>query len=379
MHLMLVGNLGNRTIQYMVALKLASLVPGCRISNVHFREWNIHHPSIGSDGPVTIVDTWERIDLVALSTALNEGRIRRVEWDGYGQRMENFLPREFYERVFTVSEPHVGFGRGHLVCPVRAGDILEGAFDDYPLTPVEFYAELIQRTGLKPVFMGQTARNAYTARLRERFPHAIFLGSRGQIGDFELIRRSKNIAIGVSIFAWLAAWLSHAEHIFMAVSGLFNPMQQSRVDLLPSGDPRYQFWLFPLNYGVPLDWHADVHRRMMPYCRLITHEALKRQIDAAPRVPLDPVALLAEFDEAYYLSTYSDVHAVVREGRLASGRAHYIAYGFRENRRPFFLHAFWYVDQYPLAALEVAQGDYVDLFHHYVAVGKSRGYRPAPY
>ena len=31
-----------------------------------------------------------------------------------------------------------------------------------------------------------------------------------------------------------------------------------------------------------------------------------------------------------------------------------------------------------MAALEVAQGDYADLHHHYVAIGKARGYRPVP-
>lgn len=378
MHLTLLGNLGNRSIQYMVALKLASLVPGCRISNVSLPEWNIHHPTIEPEGPVAHVGTWERIDLEGLSAAMIEGRIRRVEWVGYGQRMENFLSRDFYDRTFAIDPSRdAGFGRDHLVCPVRAGDILNGKFNDYPLTPVEFYVELIERTGLKPVFMGQTAPNIYTDRLRERFPEATFLNSLGQVGDFELIRRSKNIAIGVSTFAWLAAWLSHAERIFMAVSGLFNPMQQSRVDLLPIGDPRYQFWLFPLNYAVPLDWHADVHKQMMPYCRHMTHEALGRQLAEAPRVPLDLDALLTEFDEEYYLSTYPDVAAGIKQGRIASGREHYKAHGFSESRRPFFLHAFWYVSMYPIAALEVAQGDYADLFHHYAAIGKSRGYLPA--
>jgi hypothetical protein len=31
-----------------------------------------------------------------------------------------------------------------------------------------------------------------------------------------------------------------------------------------------------------------------------------------------------------------------------------------------------------MAALEMAQGDYADLHHHCVAIGKSRGYRPVP-
>ena len=51
LHLTLLGNLGNQMIEYMVALKLVSLVPGCRISNVQIPQWNIEHPAIESPGP----------------------------------------------------------------------------------------------------------------------------------------------------------------------------------------------------------------------------------------------------------------------------------------------------------------------------------------
>jgi hypothetical protein len=34
--------------------------------------------------------------------------------------------------------------------------------------------------------------------------------------------------------------------------------------------------------------------------------------------------------------------------------------------------------EYPLAAMEVAHGNYTDLAHHYVAVGKECGYRLKP-
>ena len=43
LHLTLLGNLGNQMIEYMVAMKLVSLVPGCRISNVQIPQWNIEH------------------------------------------------------------------------------------------------------------------------------------------------------------------------------------------------------------------------------------------------------------------------------------------------------------------------------------------------
>jgi hypothetical protein len=50
----------------------------------------------------------------------------------------------------------------------------------------------------------------------------------------------------------------------------------------------------------------------------------------------------------------------------------------REQRLPLRLSPAWYAARYPIAAFEVAQGDYSSLAHHYIAVGKARGYRPVP-
>ena len=47
------------------------------------------------------------------------------------------------------------------------------------------------------------------------------------------------------------------------------------------------------------------------------------------RLPRKP-----EFDEAWYLTTYPDVAAAVRDGRFASGYEHYVREGWREGRRP---------------------------------------------
>jgi hypothetical protein len=97
----------------------------------------------GDAGTVVQVGPWERIDVPMLAAALNAGAIRRVERAGYGQRMENFLPHEIYDQVFVTEEVQEGYASEHLVCPVRAGDIVDGNYGDYPLTPVEFYAQLI--------------------------------------------------------------------------------------------------------------------------------------------------------------------------------------------------------------------------------------------
>ena len=89
-------------------------------------------------------------------------------------------------------------------------------------------------------------------------------------------------------------------------------------------------------------------------------------------------AMLELFDEAFYVESNSDVANGVRAGWLASGRDHYIRHGFKERRTPFALDPAWYSAQYPLAAMEVARGDYGDFIHHYVAAGREQGCRPMP-
>ena len=86
----------------------------------------------------------------------------------------------------------------------------------------------------------------------------------------------------------------------------------------------------------------------------------------------------AVFDEEYYLSANGDVAAAVRPGGFVSGLDHYRHYGFQERRGPCAVDEVWYASRYPMAAFEVAQGDYANFTHHYVMVGKARGYRPTP-
>jgi hypothetical protein len=382
-HLEPMGRLANQMIAYMVALKFVHTVRGCRISNISIPEWGIHHPPINSAGPVAVEQREQHINLTALTDQMWSGQIRRVEWTGFGQRMENLLPPEEYQDVFVPPfRQFMGYGPEYLVCPIRAEDILNGQNPHYVLTPVEFYHDIADMTGLTPVFIGQTHPNAYMDRIRTIFPNAIVHEPQANpLVDFETIRQSRNLVIGVSTFSWLAAWLSRgADNIYLAVSGLFNPMQKPDVDLLPFGDPRFRFFLFPINYGVPFERHAEAHQRIAPYWRQMSHEALRQQFESAPRFPRDLNQALALFDEAYYLDTNADVAGVATAQNLGPGfaRAHYMHHGFQERRSPIRFDQRWYAGEYPLAALEVAQGDYADFEHHFAAIGKARGYRPYP-
>lgn len=372
------GELGNRMIQYMAALKFRHLLPGTQISNVSLPEWGIHHPPIESPGPVETIGTVHHIDLSSLAARARAGHIRRIECAAWGQRLENFLGPEHYRSVFRSPAPgSPSFDHRYLVCPIRGGDNLIGSWF-YPLTPVEFYADIVAQTGLTPVFLGQIESNLYTDRLRARFPSGVFLEPRPRLDDFEQIRGAKNIVVGVSTFHWLAAWLSHADRIFLAVNGLFNPMQYPAAFMVPLDDPRYKFYLFPLNFGVPLEHHAAAHRRIAPYWRQMPAAALRRLWLEAPRFEPSPESMHDALDCEFYLASNPDVAAGVGRDNADGARLHYRQHGYHQSRAPFRLDPTWYTLRYPTAALEMAQGDYPSLLHHFAAVGRQRGYQPVP-
>src|SRR5665213_477755 len=182
------GALANQMIQFMVALKFRSMVPECRISNVILPAWDIEHPPIDGGEPVEVQRSELRLDLHDWAARIRAGTLRRVVFSCFGQRMEHFLHPAYYRSVFkTPLGSPVGFDERYLVCHVRAGDVLDGNIPNYTLTPVEFYSDLVEQTGLKLVFIGQTAENFYTMRLRERFPTAKFIEMRDIMTDFETI------------------------------------------------------------------------------------------------------------------------------------------------------------------------------------------------
>ena len=362
------AGLASRMLQYMVALKFQRLVPGCQIANVMLPEWGIELPPVESPGPVESAAYFQTIDMAGLTERARAGTLRRVVYSGFGQRMENFLNAGDYRNVFRlpVAAPFET-GEQKLVCPIGASAAPEDCGPFHPLTPVEFYADIVAETGLTPVFVGQGAPGRYIERLRAQFPQARFLATDSAIVEFEMVRQARNVVVGVSTLAWLAAWLSHAERIIMPVNGLFNPIQDSFIDLLPFGDLRYRFYLFPINYAVPPESHAAAHRRMAPFWRPVSHDTLRRRLQEAPHFDPSHEEILDNFDAEYYLRVNHDIRQLVGAGNTEGARAHYLLFGIREHRLPFNLAPAWYATRYPIAAFEVAQGDYGNFAHHYIA------------
>jgi hypothetical protein len=381
-HVRRLGNLGNRMMQFMTAYAIASQIDGAVISNVYLPEWGLVWDEI-DEAPrdaVTFGHAHEErnqgnIDVAGLVAALRRAAISRVNLSHYCQNVRNFLPHLSYLPLFPPDHSLVGTGIDELLINIRLGDISAGEHLDYVLLPAEYYRALIETTGLRPVFLGQLDDGPYLQQLRAMFPTARFIPSRGTVADFQIIRCSCNIVLAVSTFSWCAAWLSHARRIIMPVAGLFHPMQSRSCNLLPLDDPRYEFWLFPV-YQASLSQIDAIafHKSIRDLWRAVPPTFL-RDLGRASRYDRVKADFIATFDEQYYLDSYDDVRSGVIDGTIKSGLTHYVTNGFDENRPAFALAMNDYFGRYSLAAIEVSQGDYLNAHHHFVAVGRKRGYQ----
>ncbi len=371
------GNIANQMIQYMVALAFQARVPACRIANVDLPMWGIHLPAKTTSGAVAYAADIQHIALDDLAARMHRGEIAKVDYCGFGQRLENFLPADFYREVFRGPTAGVPVcGARELLINVRGAEIIDPVNAGYTLVPLAFYEELIETTSLHPVFVGQLDPNLYTDRLRETFRGATFTPSRGPAQDFAMIRAARNVVVAVSTFSWLAAWLSEAETIHLPVTGFYNLTQNDGVDLLPLDDPRYRFTLFPVNDSVSRNRLFAHHATMQGLWREVPADFLRGLRAGRPRFARRLDDYLAVFDEDAYVHLWPEVPAVCRLSGLSGPREHYRQLGFARNAAPFRLDREWYLHRYPLAAFEVGQGDFVDLHHHYAAIGRARGYWP---
>lgn len=262
-HLSTPTHYGNLMIQYMVARRVAALCPGMAISNVHLPVWGIELPILAPrhDRCLTL-PAEQNVPLARIEYLHRNRMFYRYEWWGWGQRMENFPERDLCRQMFQAEAQGFPVPDDCVACPIRGGEVLHAVHSGYPTVPIDFYSDMVERLGLTPVFFGQLEENSFVSALRKRFPQGQFLPKMSALDDFQTIRNARNIILPVSTFAWLAAWLSHAEQIILPVFGLFDPALYPLHDLLPVSESAYSFYQFPPEPAVPLAELAEVHARM---------------------------------------------------------------------------------------------------------------------
>jgi len=349
-------------------------------------------PEIGLDAPAapppqensvgTGIDGFQ-LDVAGLADCLTRRVVASVHLEGYAFNLQNYPPRaaarELIPATLAGGEAR-GFGARALVCSVRGAEILHNVHPDYLPLPPGYYRHLAERSGLDLVFFGQIGNDPYSQALQAAFPQARFIAGQNPAHDFEVLRRSVNLAPSISTFAWLAAWLSHAERIYLPVGGIFSPVQLPLMAFLPLDEPEFEYTLLPYAQGVDLyDKPARFfYMQDMVGARLrpVTADEM-RAICARAAALSGKRPLLSGFDPEFYIAEYQEVGPWLRNG-LQSALHHYLHVGFKEGRKPLRLDAGFYANFYPDAAMAIAEGHYANPIHHYLAIGRSLGYRPLP-
>jgi hypothetical protein len=93
---------------------------------------------------------------------------------------------------------------------------------------------------------------------------------------------------------------------------------------------------------------------------------------------LDLYILCWGFDEDWYLSTYPDIEAAVREALFPSGWAHFRTVGYLEGRfghQPV-VDAEWYLKTYPDIAQAMLEGKVSSALDHFIKFGYQEGRLP---
>ena len=154
------GNLANKMLQYMGALTLASRIKDCTIVGVSIPEWGIEIPD-DTQGELFFdnIDLWTwdafRPHVEELCNLANRSQSIRIMLADHLQRMEFLMRPQAYESLFPkrTSIAHE-IAETDLLINIRTAEILDGV-PHYPLLPIGFYEDIVAKTGLTPVFVGQ--------------------------------------------------------------------------------------------------------------------------------------------------------------------------------------------------------------------------------
>lgn len=377
------GNIGNRALQYLTAASIQAHAPEAEIQNIQLDLWGIEQPaprppeeSLASTGKHVY-----SVDVAGLGACLRNRQVEAIAIDSYTFHTDHYPDREKCRQLLPplAVENVSGFGPDELVCNIRGGEILRAAHPDYFPLPAKYYKLLAEESGLEPVFYGQIENNPYIAHLRTHFPTSRFIPSRGAAIDFEVLRRSRNIAVAISTFSWLAAWLSEAERVYVPIGGMFNPIQHPNQLYLAPEEPAFRYVLLPITKSASLEDEPSkfwkIQNAIGDFVQFMTAADVDELLRAVRNRPTTRV-LTTGFDGAYYCSQYPEAAADVISLRITA-LGDYLRHGqARERILPF--DAEYYASTYPEAVKAVALGRYPSLLQHYLHEGFQRGYTPQP-
>ncbi len=380
------GQTANRALQYLAAERIRRVVPGLEIRNVDLPEFHrqSYHEFPNSERILRLTESISSFDLPGLADCLERGVVDGATIETYPFALDLFPDLSDARTALgemSGGEDARGFGPDEIVCHIRAGDILAGDNPLYFVLPAEYYRMLEERTGLRLVFVGQLHDNVYIESLRRALPEARFVMGAGAAHDFNVLRRSVNIALSLSTFAWLAAWLSDAKKIVLPIGGLFNPMNAPHLALLPVDDLRYEYVLLPSVSGQNMYENNSLFNENLNlialHSRPIARDQVRKICSRAIKT-FKPTVDISGFDPEYYVSRYSDLPVPICNGNISNPLQHFLDSGAREGRAPFDFDPDAYLLAYPDAAMAIAEGRFAGPFDHFIHEGRDFGYKPRP-
>jgi hypothetical protein len=234
-------------MQLMFALAVQQLARSpVEIEGYDLPEWGLTKPSSlssGSSAP-TVGDATARA--LTLARLIDRYRPSRIDLSYIIQRASNYLPAAGYKGWFpTLLGEGTEVSDSELLIHVRLGDVKTYSHPMYGPLPISYYRYLINFTGLSPVFIGEIDTSDYCIALRGAFPNAKFLPAGVIRDDFQTIRRARCIALAISSFSWVAAYLSDAQNIHMPICGWFDYREHPHIDMLPRRDARFVYHEIP--------------------------------------------------------------------------------------------------------------------------------------
>ncbi len=378
------GNIGNRALQYLTAMSIAARVPGAEVRNIHLDMWGKVEPAPRPPAWASAgTGTRFHIDVEGLADCLRRGVVDAVCVEGYAFHLDHFPSRDECRALFppTLGQAEArGFGPHELVCSVRAAEILRLVHKDYFPLPPGYYAKLQAQTGLDLVFFGQLGDDPYSNGLRAAFPKARFVPGVDQNHDFEVLRRSANVALSISTFAWLAAWLGEAERIYMPVGGMFSPIQHPDFILTPLDEPAYRFMLLPpveaVNPFEDITRFLLMQETIASQTRLASLKELREMLPRSRKLGRGMVPVKG-FNNAAHLAANPEAAHEVRALRQTALN-HCLTVDERMQRLFRIFDPLFYAFTYPDSAEAVSLGHYPDLWTHFRLAGEALGYASAP-
>lgn len=251
--------LGNRMLQYMMAQAIRAEMPDAVLSGPGLAEWNIPPTPDQAQQAFALVLRGHSLPLAQMLEFSRDLASVDIYVSSLSARLCYYQRhRQLFQAMFPVTSTQPSAGADKLVINVRLAEILTGIHGNYMPLPINWYRDLIAQTRLAPVFMGQLADDPYSQALRCAFPDAQFIPSMGAGRDFDFIARATHVALPISTFAWLAAWLSPmVQTIHLPVVGLYHPAARPDHDLLPLDDPRYRFHIGELHHWTAAQAQLD--------------------------------------------------------------------------------------------------------------------------